>query len=303
MRRLFPLSTLLCLFFLGSTTQAQSIGPEERELVELINAARQEAGVQPLTIDLQLSEIARAHSLDMVQNRFFSHISPTTGDLGNRLRANEVPYRRAGENIAVDYSVGEAHQAFMTSPHHRENLLDPTFTHVGVGIVEMGGRLMVTEAFMSLQPGAEAVTEDLGQGSIPEEAEAEPAVTGEPDAPQPGLLAPPPELGAVHPQPEPPAAPQPEPPAAPALPQVVDAIPQPWSAPLSAALQGARDLARPPAAPAPEPAPGEPEAQAPEPPASDNPELTPGIWVVDEDGTRYRIEIAPETLLRMLSSL
>ncbi len=125
---------------------------EEARLLALVNRDRRAAGVEPLVADGQLSAIARAHSEDMREHRFFAHISPHTGPPSERARAARIRYSRFAENIAMHRDVDGAEAALLHSPSHRANLLDPGFTHVGVGVAiarESDGsqRVYVTQDF------------------------------------------------------------------------------------------------------------------------------------------------------------
>jgi len=141
----------LAVTALASTASAESLTAEEQELVALINQTRVDAGLAPLQVDAGLSAIARAHSLDMATTGFFSHSSPTTGEMGERLGAAGVDFRAAGENIAIDANVQSAHEALFASAPHRQNMLSQEVTHVGVGVVSNGRALLVTEVFV--RPG------------------------------------------------------------------------------------------------------------------------------------------------------
>jgi uncharacterized protein YkwD len=59
----------------------------------------------------------------MYLNGFFSHTSPSTGTLVDRLRAAGLTYRVAGENLALAATPEEVHDGFMNSPGHRANIL------------------------------------------------------------------------------------------------------------------------------------------------------------------------------------
>jgi hypothetical protein len=60
------------------------------------------------------------------------------------------PWTKLGENVGVGGSVGSIQQAFINSPHHYENLVDPVWNYVGIGVVDSGGRIWVTVDFMQL---------------------------------------------------------------------------------------------------------------------------------------------------------
>ncbi len=122
-------------------------------LFELVNRDRRRAGVPALLELPELSAVARSHSEDMRDRGFFAHVSPRTGRLVERAESAGIAYGRIGENIAVGQSVREAQEALMQSPGHRMNLLDPEFTHLGLGIAvetdDQGReRVFVTENFL-----------------------------------------------------------------------------------------------------------------------------------------------------------
>jgi uncharacterized YkwD family protein len=126
------------------------ISAEEQQMIDLVNAARKEAGLQPLIVDVKLSEVAHLKSEDMAENNYFSHQSPTYGSPFEMMQKFGITYSSAGENIACNQTVQAAHEALMNSPGHRENILKPTFTHIGIGIVD-GGQCgkMFTQQFIS----------------------------------------------------------------------------------------------------------------------------------------------------------
>lgn len=122
----------------------------ERQLVALANEERATRGLAPLELDARLVTVARAHSTEMFRLRYFSHTSPETGSPFDRLAAAGIPYTRAGENLAYARSVATAHRGLMESPGHRENVLRPEFTRIGVGVIAAGpyGR-MFTQLFLT----------------------------------------------------------------------------------------------------------------------------------------------------------
>jgi uncharacterized protein YkwD len=119
----------------------------------LLNNERAKAGLIALRLDPQLTAASLAHSQDMVANTFFAHESPSGSSPVSRMRAaGYIPSSGAwqvGENIAWGSgsygSLGSIMQAWMNSPPHRENILDPAFRDVGVGIApgvpQTGARL------------------------------------------------------------------------------------------------------------------------------------------------------------------
>lgn len=107
-------------------------------MIDHVNAARKAAGLQPLAADSKLSEVARLKSKDMIDHDYFSHQSPTYGSPFEMMHKFHITYSTAGENIACNQSVEAAHEALMNSPGHRENVLNASFTRIGIGIVDGG---------------------------------------------------------------------------------------------------------------------------------------------------------------------
>ncbi len=120
----------------------------EAQLLVLVNQARSDHGLQPVSADPEATRVARAHSRDMLVRGYFSHVSPQGQDPFDRMRQGGLRYRAAGENLALARNVAQVHQGLMNSPGHRANILRPAFGRLGIGIVD-GGRhgLMVTQTF------------------------------------------------------------------------------------------------------------------------------------------------------------
>ena len=78
---------------------------------------------------------------------FFSHTSPTTGRIGDRMAAAGIPYLVVGENLALAATARTVHEGLMDSPGHRANILGERFTRVGVGVIRGPYGLMVVQVF------------------------------------------------------------------------------------------------------------------------------------------------------------
>lgn len=111
-----------------------SLTADEQSMVDMINQERIAAGVAPLKVDLRLVSVGQAKANDMKANNYFDHTSPTYGSPWAMMEQVGLTVGWAGENIAGNNSVSGAMSALMQSPGHRANILDPRFTHVGVGI-------------------------------------------------------------------------------------------------------------------------------------------------------------------------
>lgn len=123
----------------------------ERRMYELVNIDRARNRLPPLQLSASLSAVSRLHSSEMATRGFFSHHSPTTGQPQDRLDRAGIGWSSCAENIALHVSVEEAQASLMQSPGHRANLLSGKYTQIGIGVVEIGGQVYVTQNF--LRPG------------------------------------------------------------------------------------------------------------------------------------------------------
>lgn len=106
----------------------------ENQIINLINKERTSRGLSQLSYNGLLVSAALGHSRDMACNNFFSHTSPRTGDVSDRVRAAGYSASLYGENIAAGYtSASSVVAGWMSSPGHRSIILNPSFVHIGVG--------------------------------------------------------------------------------------------------------------------------------------------------------------------------
>ena len=120
----------------------------EQRMLNLVNQERAAAGLDPLVADPELTEVARQHSTDMFARGYFAHETPEGLTPFDRMRAANVRFLAAGENLALAPTLPVAHTGLMNSPGHRENILRPQFGRVGIGIMDGGMRgLMVSQEF------------------------------------------------------------------------------------------------------------------------------------------------------------
>lgn len=111
----------------------------ETEVVRLVNEERAKYGLSKLTHDWELSRVARIKSQDMKDNSYFSHTSPVYGSPFDMMKSFGISYKRAGENIAKGQTTPKAVvNAWMNSSGHRANILNSSYTHIGVGYVKGG---------------------------------------------------------------------------------------------------------------------------------------------------------------------
>ena len=126
----------------------------------LLNEERTKRGLRKVEPDSELRSVALVHSVDMAQNRFFSHVSPTTGIFEERLAKAKVRVSKGGECIALQKTPAGAYRALLGSPAHRAGMLDPAFTHVGIGASFEDGELGTRRIAFTLAFGRRPPTDD-----------------------------------------------------------------------------------------------------------------------------------------------
>lgn len=118
----------------NSSAIAGSVDAKEEAVVRLVNQERAKQGLQPLTLSSKLTDLAEMKAEDMASKNYFSHTSPTYGTPFQMLQQYGVSYKSAGENIAAGQkSAEEVMKAWMNSSGHRANILNSSYTEIGVG--------------------------------------------------------------------------------------------------------------------------------------------------------------------------
>ena len=116
-----------------------TVSAYESEVIRLVNVQRTQYGLKPLTANWELSRVARYKSQDMVDHHYFSHTSPTYGTPFQMIRSFGLSFRTAGENIAYGQRTPQAVvNAWMNSSGHRANILNASYTQIGVGYMAKG---------------------------------------------------------------------------------------------------------------------------------------------------------------------
>lgn len=107
------------------------------EVVRLTNLKRAEAGLSALTLNQTLSNAAYAKGVDMINNDYWAHVSPNGTEPWAFFNSLGYKYKFAGENLARDFSnPNSAVDAWMASPSHKDNILNPKYKEIGIGVVE-----------------------------------------------------------------------------------------------------------------------------------------------------------------------
>jgi len=143
MRKLLVL-TLFFLLGLGGLPASAGVKSDEADFVNRINALRATQGVPQLRVNANLTNKARKWAGRMAaQNRIW-HSKPSDGVTAS--------WQKLGENVGMGWSVAALHEAFVKSPRHYDNLVDPVFRFVGLGVVTVNGKTFVSEVFMQRRP-------------------------------------------------------------------------------------------------------------------------------------------------------
>lgn len=110
-----------------------------------VNEERKKLAITELVWEPNLVPVGRAHATDMWKRSYFSHYSPEGKDVGDRLNEANIKYSFAGENLALAPTVQTAHTGLMNSKGHRENILEPKFKKIGIGVIdnEVYGKMFV----------------------------------------------------------------------------------------------------------------------------------------------------------------
>lgn len=104
-------------------------------LVEDTNKERSSSSVKPLVKNEQLTAAAQAKAKDMVDNNYWSHVTPDGKEPWYFIDQAGYKYSKSAENLAFGFATSKSTvSGWMNSPSHRANIVDPELTEVGFGI-------------------------------------------------------------------------------------------------------------------------------------------------------------------------
>lgn len=130
------------------------LAPLEAALHASVNGVRQQHGLIALRRDAAIDAVARAHSRDMAERRYFAHETPEGLTPPDRLaRGGITNITLAGENVGLTTRGNpnaEIVQGWLASPVHRQNLLAPMFNATGIGVARAAdGTLYYTQLYVT----------------------------------------------------------------------------------------------------------------------------------------------------------
>ncbi len=149
---------------------------DENAFVASLNATRAKGGLAPLVVDVELRSLARDWAEQMAAAGRISHASPISAGV-------TADWLKLGENVGTGGNVTVIMNAFIASPGHYANIMDPEFTRVGVGVVWVGNALYTTHRFMKV----------AGEAAAPPPQQDPPPAVTQPPAPEPPVAEPAPE--------------------------------------------------------------------------------------------------------------
>lgn len=149
---------------------AYATSMEPIKLLDQTNSQRLVNSDRPLTLNNKLESAAQAKANDMVNRNYWSHYTPDHNPPWVFVTAQDYSYSQLGENLAAGFANESAVvNAWLLSPEHRQNLLNPAFSNVGFGIARSanyssagGGPMTIVVAFYG-QPA----TNDIVAGTSP----------------------------------------------------------------------------------------------------------------------------------------
>jgi uncharacterized protein YkwD len=129
---------LATLVLLAVPASAQTAPQWANDILALTNAERAKAGCPALALDARLSKAAQAHTDEMARTGDLTHTGANGSDVGDRATAAGYIWRGIAENIAAGQPTpSEVVKSWMTSPGHRQNILNCTYRHLGAGYVRV----------------------------------------------------------------------------------------------------------------------------------------------------------------------
>ena len=134
----------------NNSSNINGFSKEQVEVLNLVNKERKANGLKPLTLNKELSNVANIKSRDMIEKGYFDHTSPTYGSPFDMMKTFNISYKAAGENIAMGQKTpSEVMNSWMNSSGHRANILNSTYTELGVGIQkDSNGTIYWTQMFI-----------------------------------------------------------------------------------------------------------------------------------------------------------
>ncbi len=176
-----PFTTMMVVFGLiagaemSAAIATEFLAAQERELSQLLNQERVARGLDALPTADALRTVSRRHTQAMMLEGRIFHAD----DLRGEVESVFPDWAKIGENVGVGPDIPRTHQAFMDSPGHRANILDPAWQTMGIGVVAGGGRLYMTQRFLRLRTGSTVPPDALATEGSGQTAQTAPESGGD----------------------------------------------------------------------------------------------------------------------------
>ncbi|QQG43540.1 MAG: hypothetical protein HYW45_00785 [Candidatus Daviesbacteria bacterium] len=163
---LLKISFLVFSFYKPGILGVESV-ISQNQLIELTNQERQKNGLSPLRENTALNQAAAAKATNMFQENYWAHFAPSGKTPWDFILSAGYKFTYAGENLAKSFSQSnEVVTAWMQSPTHRANILNPKYQDIGIAVVEgvLNGQktTLVVQEFGTTQTLAAAPTVSVG---------------------------------------------------------------------------------------------------------------------------------------------
>jgi uncharacterized protein YkwD len=134
------------------TLLSSEMNDYENAIASMINNVREDNGLNAIAADGLLNEVADIRSQDLMNRNYFSHYTPEGTNVFDVMRSSGVSFRYAGENLAQSAPAAAGTpegfmNAWINSPTHLANMLRAQYTKIGVSMVEIDSRRVVTTVF------------------------------------------------------------------------------------------------------------------------------------------------------------
>lgn len=126
-----------CLFIFSPIAKVSAQDITAQKVIQLVNGERLSQGINALIENTVLDKAAKDKVKDMIKNDYFAHTSPSGVSPWHWIEKNGYDYKYAGENLAINFLSADSQQkAWMASPTHRKNILNPNYKEIGVAVAE-----------------------------------------------------------------------------------------------------------------------------------------------------------------------
>lgn len=169
------ISILFAIMFFSQISSAKASASDSNkistsDIISMVNSSRSQMNLTPLVLNSQLESAANSKAEDMFNDQYFAHVSPSSRTPWDFISSAGYNYVYAGENLAIGYdNTVELQNAWMNSPDHRENILNPNYREIGIvainRIYQGNNTTIVVEEFGS-KDATQPISQSVASASI-----------------------------------------------------------------------------------------------------------------------------------------